>query len=81
MPPPPGVLGDPVAPGDNASVFTPDDPPVANCSGSCGKGGAICGSSCMGGRLSDGPVEGVSGVKGADPELPAPPLADVLVPA
>lgn len=79
MPPPPGELGDPVEPGDKAR-FTPVDPPVENCSGSCGNGGAIWGSSCMGGRLADGPVEGVSGVKGAGPLFMTPLLADVLVP-
>jgi hypothetical protein len=64
LPPPPGVLGvDPLEePGDR---LIPLDPPVANWSGSCGRDGAIvCGSSCLGGSPSDGPVDGVSGVKG-----------------
>jgi hypothetical protein len=34
----------------------------------------------MGGRLSDGPVEGTSGVKGAGPVFMTPPLAGVVVP-
>jgi hypothetical protein len=73
LPPPPGALGaDSLGldePGDRA-ILVPVDPPVENCSGSCGKGGAIWGSSCLGGRLSEGPVEGVIVGKGNGPVLP-----------
>ena len=59
-------------PGDRASVLADVEPPVENCSGSCGNGGAIWGSSCIGGRLSEGPLDEVSGVSGAGPVLSTP---------
>jgi hypothetical protein len=82
LPPPPGVLGaDSLGldePGDKARVLTVD-PPVANCVGSCGESGAMFGSSCLGGRLSEGPVDGVSGVNGRGP-LKLTPALVVLEP-
>lgn len=75
---PPGVLGLP-----SPALAEPDrstrlDPSVANRSASGGKGGAILGSSCAGGRPSEGPVDGGSGLKGIGPELliRAPALLD-----
>ena len=77
LPPPPGVLGAVSLgldePGERARVLTVD-PPVANCVGSCGESGAMSGSSCLGGRLSEGPVDGVSGVNGRGPLKPTPTL-------
>jgi len=71
LPPPPGVLGaDSLGldePGDSASVLLAGVPPVANWVGSCGERGAMSGSSCRAGRLSEGPVDGVCGVKGSGP--------------
>jgi len=71
LPPPPGVLGadslglDEL--GDRARVLLAGVPPVANCVGSCGDSGAMSGSSCRAGRLSEGPVDGVCGAKGSGP--------------
>jgi hypothetical protein len=71
LPPPPGVLGaDSLGldePGDRARVLLAGVPPVANWVGSCGESGAMSGSSCRAGRLSEGPVDGVCGVKGSGP--------------
>jgi hypothetical protein len=82
LPPPPGVLGAVSLgldePGERARVLTVD-PPVANCVGSCGESGAMSGSSCLGGRLSEGPVDGVSGVNGRGP-LKLTPALVVLEP-
>jgi hypothetical protein len=79
LPPPPGVLGaDSLGldePGDRARVLTVD-PPVANCVGNCGESGAMSGSSCLGGRLSEGPVDGVRGVKGSGPLKLTPALLE-----
>jgi hypothetical protein len=80
LPPPPGVLGAVSLgldePGDRARVLTVD-PPVANCVGSCGESGAMSGSSCLGGRLSEGPVDGVSGVNGRGPLKLTPALLEL----
>jgi hypothetical protein len=78
LPPPPGVLGlAPLRVGE-PDRSTPLDPPVANWSGSCGRDGAIVtGSSCRGGRPSEGPVDGVSGVNGVGP-VPLMPVPEVL---
>ncbi len=88
LPPPPGVLGaDSLGldePGDRASVLLAGVPPVANWVGSCGDSGAMSGSSCRAGRLSEGPVDGICGVKGSGPLkltpalLPLEPDLDLL---
>ena len=86
LPPPPGALGanslglPDDEPGDRARELVVE-PPVANCSGSCGDSGAISGTLCIGVPISAGGSVGgaiVSGpiVEAADdePEPVVPPL-------